>query len=194
MAIIPGSLTSELLASIRRTHQERRTAGLVPVPLYVGIEKFAGFPHHVAIARHYAETAAALDIQISHVECQQVHLAPVDDHHLAVISHQVVRRSRYRDTITQQPCFQLAQIGLAGAVRMCDQRVHGHPALNRVGHCAFHLALIEAEDEHLHTCFRALNGSYDRRYALSGLDVYLHGWLVHAGSFLAPGNKQATRR
>ena len=45
----------------------------------------------------YAEAAAVVDIQRSEIECQQEERAAIDDHHLAVIAREVVRRSSHRD-------------------------------------------------------------------------------------------------
>src|SRR5690349_20749838 len=99
---------------------------------------------------HDAEAAAALNVQVSEIESQNVEFAAIDNHQLAVIADQVVRGSCHCHAGAQQTKFELAQTPLASAIGISNQGVHMNAARNRAGQSFFDLAPVEAKDHNLH--------------------------------------------
>src|SRR6516225_8201887 len=86
----------------------------------IRFEKLDRLLHQMAILRNYPEAAAVVDVQPSEVERQYKQLAPINDHHLAVIAEQIVRCGGYRHSLGKQPRLEFAQVLLAAAIRIGD--------------------------------------------------------------------------
>src|SRR5262249_14522253 len=118
---------SKLLTSIDWAHDEIVAAGLIWMALDVGVEEAAGFAHQIPVTRHHAKTAGTGNILVGKIEPQQVELAAVDDHHLAVVTDQIVSRTGYGYALGKEAHLELAQAIFAGAVGVGDERCHRNP-------------------------------------------------------------------
>ena len=96
----------------------------------VGLEQRARLSDQFPVARHDAEAAALLDVELRVVEPEHMQ-SVVDEHHLAVIARQVVGRPRHGDPALQQPQLELAKVLLASAIRVRDQRPDHHATRQR---------------------------------------------------------------
>src|SRR5689334_22411346 len=114
--------------------------------LGIGLEQFFRRAYQLAILRDQSETATALHIGVRQIERQYIQLTVIDNHHLPVIAHQVIGRAGHGYTGRQKALFELAQALLAGAIRMCDECVHGDAAAYRISEGSLQLALVETEN------------------------------------------------
>jgi len=64
-----------------------------------------------------------VDVNMGKVEPHQLQFFAIHDHHLAVVPHQVARRSRYGDPICEKSRFQIAKSLFSSAVRERYQRL-----------------------------------------------------------------------
>ena len=118
----------------------------------IGLEQPDCFAHQGTAPGDDAEAAAAPDVGGSEIERQQVQLAPVDDHQLAVIAGQVVRRARHNRSGFEQTQLQLSQALLACPIGVGDERMDGG-----VGERPLNFLLVATEDCNLDTALRAGN-------------------------------------
>ena len=88
------------------------------MPLGIRLEQPDCLAHEVPAPGDDAETAAVFDIQVCQIEGQQIQFAAVDDHQLAVVSHQIVGRARHRDSGRKEPHLQVSEVLFAGPVRV----------------------------------------------------------------------------
>ena len=111
---------------------------------------------------HDAKAPALGDVEAGEVEPVQVQHAAVDDHHLAVIAHQIVGGARHRDAAVEQLHFELAQALLAAAIGVGDQGPHADASRHRGSQRVGHVAAIEPEDHDVEALLGLLDGGQDR--------------------------------
>src|SRR5262249_50754560 len=100
--------------------------------------------------------------------------APVDDHELAVVPDQIVRRTGYRYARRQEARLQRAQHLFASAVCARNQRMHRYTASRGFHQSPFDLPAVEPEDNNLDRLFGAVDCSDQRRYSVSWLYQQFH--------------------
>ena len=91
-----------------------------------------------------------------------------------MIARQVVGRSRDGDAGREQPHLELAEVLLAAAVGVGDERADRHAARDRRRQRLLELRAIEAEDHDVDRLLRALDRLQERRQAVVGLDDEFH--------------------
>ena len=78
----------------------------------------------------------------------------------------------------EQPHLELAQVLLAAAIGVGDERANRDAARHRRGERLLQLRPIEAEDDDVDRALRALDRLQQRREALVGLDDQFHGYFA----------------
>ena len=66
-------------------------------PSCVTLEKSRGLLHHFPLAGDHSKTAAALNVLVGEIKGSQVQVAVIEDHQLAVITHEVARGARHHN-------------------------------------------------------------------------------------------------
>src|SRR5260370_41579224 len=66
--------------------------------------------HYFPVGGNQAETAAVLDVQVSKIKTEYMHLAAVDDHHFPAIAQQVVGGASHGNACRQKSHFQGSEI------------------------------------------------------------------------------------
>ena len=118
----------QALAGVHRAHQEVLHPARVGLAVEVRLEEAEGLLHQPALSRRHPERAALVDVSAGEVEREDEEPAPVDDHDLAVVAHEVVGGARHGGADLQEALLQLAQGLLAARARVRDQGAHDHPA------------------------------------------------------------------
>jgi hypothetical protein len=124
----------------------------------VGIDHLHDVADNFRVARHQPQAAALFNVLPGVVEAEHHGAVAVDDQQLAVVAHHVVRGPRQGHADFQQPALQLAQLALAAAVGMRDERAHRHAAADGSGNRLLDRIEVEAENDDVD----ALLGAVDR--------------------------------
>ena len=111
-----------------------------------------------------------VDIHVDKVERQQEQRPAIDDHHLAVVTNQVIRRAPHGYARLEKTRLHSAQLGFATPVGVSDQRTNGN-ALARGGFQGrLKLLPVHAEDQDVNALLGALDAGKKRRDAIVRLD------------------------
>jgi len=110
-----------------------------------------------------------LDIHVYKIEREQEQSAPIDDHHLTVVTNQVVGGAPDRDTSIEKAHLHSAQLGFPASVGMRDECANRNAPSRSVFQGSFQLFPVQAEDQNINTLFGALDRSNKRRDAVVGL-------------------------
>ncbi len=140
----------------------------------VGLEQLRRLLHEPAITRDHAEAAALVDVELRVVEAIDMQHRAVDEHHLPVISGQVVRGARDRDAALEQAQLELAEILLAASIGVRDERTNDDAAADRRVERLLDLHPVESKNDDVDRLAGLLDGLYDRLHAIVGLNDELH--------------------
>jgi hypothetical protein len=117
------------------------------MPLGIGLEEAPSFADEGRLSGDDTETAAVLNVGVSQIEGQQIQIAVIDDHHLAVVSGKVVGGARYSNAGGQEPHFEASQTLFAGAVGMSYKCMNGNSAAHGIRQSSFDFSLLKTEDD-----------------------------------------------
>ena len=160
----------ELSAGIHGTHDKSLKAAAVGLPVKVGIEKPDRLLNNFGIRDHQAETAAVLNIHVNKVERQQEQGAPIDNHHLAVVTDEIVGGSAHRDSRLQEPHLQSAQLGFATAVGMSDESTNRNAPARSGLQSILEFFPVQAKYQDIDTLLGLLDRRQKGRDAVAGLN------------------------
>src|SRR5262245_4667938 len=150
--------------------------GLHPVrlPVDVGLEQPDGLGDEIMLAGDHPEAAAVVDVEEREVERQQVELPPVDDHHLAVITNQILGRACDLHTALRQTAFHLSDLFQILFIGVCDESVDADAADGGGDQFLLDLKAVEAVEDDLHALFRPSDSLEKRLNAVAWLNDDLH--------------------
>jgi hypothetical protein len=111
---------------------------------------------------------------VDKVERQQIKRVEVDDHHLPVISNQVVCRAHDRNASLQKTHFQTTQALRTALVSVSNQRADGNTPADGCFQGRLQLLPIHAEDQDVNALLRALDCCKKWRDAIVGLYQQFH--------------------
>jgi hypothetical protein len=140
------------------------------LPFRVGVKQPSRFLYKLRVSSDDSEAAAVIDVQVRHIERQNVELLPIHQHHFAVIAHQISRRPGDRDAPFKQLHLELAQVSFPSAIRECNQCMDEHSALDRVHQRPRNFIAIKAKNYDLNALFRLLNAFEKSIYTIPRLD------------------------
>jgi hypothetical protein len=109
-------------------------------------------------------------VKVRVVERQQEKLFAIDDHVLAVIANQIVRRAGYRNAFVEQAHFERAQFAFPAPVFVGDAGVNGDAAFDGANESRFDFLAIEAENGDLNVTLGVIDGVDQGLDAISGLN------------------------
>src|SRR5215510_8270851 len=150
--------------------------GLHPVrlPVDVGFEQPDGLGDEVMLVGDHPKAAAMVDVEEGEVKRQQVERPPVDDHHLAVITNQVLGRARNLHTALYQAAFQLSDLFQPFFIGVSDQGVDADAAGGGGDQLLLDLKAVEAIEYDLYALFRPSDSLEKRLNAVAWLNDNLH--------------------
>src|SRR5581483_6388045 len=119
---------TEPLARVDRADDKIFGFGLGFESQGVGFEQGNGFGDQFRVLGNDAKAAAVMNVQEGEVEGQQVKHAPVNDHHLAVIAHQIFCRACDGDARVAQTFFQPLDVFEVLFVGVSDEGVYVYAA------------------------------------------------------------------
>src|SRR5215475_10207445 len=122
----------------------------------------------------HPEAAAVVDVEEREVERQQVERPPVDDHHLAVITNQVLGRARDLHAALHQTAFQLLDLFQPLFIGVSDECMDADAANGGGYQFLLDLKAVEAVEYDLHALFRLSNSFEKRLDAVAWLNDNLH--------------------
>ena len=147
--------------------------GGVDLSLGIAIEQTRSFLHQFVVTCDDSKAATSFNIEMRKVVGKNVQFLAVHDHHLAVITHQIIGSPGDGDALVEEPRFELAQGALAPSVRKSDECVNKYTALSRIFQSSFNLRFVKAEDHDLNTFLGLLDGFDQGRHAIRGLNNQL---------------------
>src|SRR5262245_47307237 len=150
--------------------------GLHPVrlPVDVSLEQPYGLGNEIMLFGDHPEATAVVDVEEREVERQQVELPPVDDHHLAVITNQVLGRARDLHTALRQTAFQLSDLFQTLFIGVSDECVDTDAAGGGGDQFMLDLKAVEAIEYDLYALFRPSDSFEKRLDAVAWLNDNLH--------------------
>src|SRR5215475_6994195 len=150
--------------------------GLHPVrlPVDVGLEQPDGLGDEVMLIGDHPEAAAVVDVEKREVERQKVERPPVDDHHLAVITNQVLGRAGDYHTAFSQAALQLPDLFQILFIGVSDEGVDADAAGGGGDQFLLDLEAVEAIENDLYALFRPFDPFEKRLDAVAWLNDNLH--------------------
>src|SRR6266545_4395306 len=143
-------------------------------PLGVNFEQVNRLGDHRRIFRNDTEGAAVVNVKESEIEGEQEEPAAIDDHHLAMITHELFGGARHPYTASRQTFFEpldLLQIILVG---VSDQCMDKDAAGGGFDQSLLDLQPVQSIDNDFNACF-GLSDSFDQRfYTVAWLNDYAH--------------------
>src|SRR5207248_7743217 len=165
-----GNKLGQLFASIEWADQEARRLGFVRTPLEIGIKQFFRLLYEFFVAGNQGKAAASLRVYLRVVEGQQVKFLAIDDHHLAVIAHEVIGGAGNGHASFQKAHLQLAQVFFPSAIGKGDQCVYGNAPFDCIFERFFDFHTVKPEDYNLNALLCFFDGLDDWADAVSRLD------------------------
>src|SRR5215471_16014016 len=127
---------------------------LVSLAVDISLEQFHGFSDETRLVGDYPETAAMMDVEEGEIERQQVKRPPVDEHHLAVITNQVLGRARDFHAALGQTALQLPDIFQVFFIGVSDEGMDADAARGGRDQFILDLEAVEAVEYELYALFR----------------------------------------
>src|SRR5262245_30011225 len=122
----------------------------------------------------HPEAAAVVDVEEREVERQQVERPPVDDHHLAVITDQVLGRARNFHAALHQAALKLPDLFQPLLIGVSDEGVYADAADGGGDEFLLDLKAVEAVEYDLYALFRPSDSFEKRLDAVAWLNDDLH--------------------
>jgi len=126
------------------------------------MKELCSFLYEPTILGNDAEAAAVFNVEIGEIERQKVEFLAVHQHHLAVVTDQIIRGAGNSYALFQKPHFQLAQILFPTLAGIGDQCVYGNTTLYRVFQSPLKFTTVQAENDNL-DCFLSFVDTLEQR-------------------------------
>src|SRR6185312_4764363 len=162
------------------------------LPARIAVEESNIFLDESGLGDDNTEGTAEVDIQVREVEAEEIEQLVVDDHHLAVVTDEVIGGACNGNALRQQPRFQAAKISFFALIGVRDERFHAHASLGGSHERFFDLGPVETEDQDANGLFRFAQCVEQGLDALVRLNEQLHAFPFLAVSF--PGQYDCMKR